>query len=298
MVVLVGSSIGLALTPTSAYWLLMLLRCGQSGGSASTIALGAGVISDIAHIREKGTFFGAFNVGPMLAPVIGPLIGGVLSQHLGWRSLFWALTIGSSGCLTAITLFLPETMLMPSSKSLKSCDILRRPLLPLLKNRSVSDVELMAIAAKPKPSRNPFQPFTYPDVLITLAFTGVAYAVNYTITATISSSFQETYSFLTETDLGLCYLPTGFGMLTSSVLTGRLLDWQYARIKQRSVDHETNFHIEKARLSTMPIHLALFAASTIGWAWSIDRKANIAVPLVLQIIRAYRKSGFVAIVPY
>jgi len=28
------------MTPTSAYWLLVLLRCLQAGGSASTIALG------------------------------------------------------------------------------------------------------------------------------------------------------------------------------------------------------------------------------------------------------------------
>ena len=34
------SSVGLALVPTSAYWLLMLLRCLQATGSASTIALG------------------------------------------------------------------------------------------------------------------------------------------------------------------------------------------------------------------------------------------------------------------
>ena len=34
------SCIGLALVPTSAYWLLMLLRCLQAAGSASTIALG------------------------------------------------------------------------------------------------------------------------------------------------------------------------------------------------------------------------------------------------------------------
>jgi MFS family permease len=34
------SCVGLALVPTSAYWLLMLLRCLQAAGSASTIALG------------------------------------------------------------------------------------------------------------------------------------------------------------------------------------------------------------------------------------------------------------------
>lgn len=34
------SCVGLALVPTSAYWLLMLLRCLQATGSASTVALG------------------------------------------------------------------------------------------------------------------------------------------------------------------------------------------------------------------------------------------------------------------
>lgn len=34
------SCVGLALVPTSAYWLLMLLRCVQAAGSASTVALG------------------------------------------------------------------------------------------------------------------------------------------------------------------------------------------------------------------------------------------------------------------
>ena len=41
MVVLTLSCVGLALVPTNAYWLLMLLRCLQAAGSASTIALGA-----------------------------------------------------------------------------------------------------------------------------------------------------------------------------------------------------------------------------------------------------------------
>jgi MFS family permease len=34
------SCVGLALVPTSAYWLLMVLRCLQAAGSASTLAIG------------------------------------------------------------------------------------------------------------------------------------------------------------------------------------------------------------------------------------------------------------------
>lgn len=40
LLILSLTCVGLALTPTSDYWLLLLLRCFQSTGSASTIALG------------------------------------------------------------------------------------------------------------------------------------------------------------------------------------------------------------------------------------------------------------------
>ena len=39
------SCVGLALVPTSAYWLLILLRYIQAAGSASTVALGRCLVS-------------------------------------------------------------------------------------------------------------------------------------------------------------------------------------------------------------------------------------------------------------
>ena len=78
------SCVGLALVPTSAYWLLMLLRCLQAAGSASTVALGnllkqrqidytlimasgAGIIGDIATPAERGGFFGLFGLGALVS---------------------------------------------------------------------------------------------------------------------------------------------------------------------------------------------------------------------------------------
>lgn len=114
------SCIGLALVPTSAYWLLLLLRCLQAAGSASTIAIGIGVISDISTHEERGGFMGVSALGPLVGPSIGPIIGGALAQKLGWRfvtypiaskwyyiskthrSIFWFLCIAASICLIAI----------------------------------------------------------------------------------------------------------------------------------------------------------------------------------------------------
>jgi len=99
------SCVGLALVPTSAYWLLVLLRCVQAAGSASTVAIGAGIIADIATPAERGGFFGLFGVGPLVGPCLGPVIGGALAQGLGWRSIFWFLCISSATCGLGLFLF-------------------------------------------------------------------------------------------------------------------------------------------------------------------------------------------------
>jgi predicted MFS family arabinose efflux permease len=145
--------------------------------------------------------------------------------------------------------------------------------------------------ASPKQSVNPWILFTFPDFMVLLTFTGIVYAVNYSITATISSSFAVVYPYLSETALGLCYLSTGGGMIIGSTFTGKLLDWEYRRAKAR-VGPDGVFCIEHARLRTMPLHLGLFVALVLGWGWSIEKHASIAVPLVLQFFRKSSSSLF------
>jgi multidrug resistance protein len=130
--ILVASSIGLALCPTHHFWLLLFLRCFQSGGSASTIALGAGVIGDISTSRERGGYFGMFNLGPMLAPAIAPAIGGALSQGLGWRSIFWSIVIMVAVCLVCILLFLPETLRSIAGNGSIPVPRLQRAVIPIV----------------------------------------------------------------------------------------------------------------------------------------------------------------------
>jgi MFS family permease len=45
------SCVGLALCPTNAYWLLMLMRCVQAAGSASTVALGGHFLPALYTLR-------------------------------------------------------------------------------------------------------------------------------------------------------------------------------------------------------------------------------------------------------
>ncbi|KAI0778343.1 MFS general substrate transporter [Trametes elegans] len=297
MIVLSLACVGLALVPTNAYWLLMVLRCVQAAGSASTVALGAGVIADIAAPAERGSFFGMWNIGPMVGPCIGPVLGGVLADHLGWRSIFWFLCIAAGVCAVIMVLLLPETLRaivgngsIPPPKGY-------RPLIPLI-GRTAADAE-HSEKQPPRGFANPLVLFTYPDVSLLLLFNALVYAVFYGVTATISTLFQPTYPFLTETDTGLCFLAIGGGMLVGGVVTGEILDREYQRVKRRltrqaeadpekkvrpeDVTKEEHFPIEYARLRLMPVFFAVYVAACIGYGWCLQAKVNIAGPLILQI---------------
>jgi EmrB/QacA subfamily drug resistance transporter len=87
--------------------MLLLLLGGISGGVASSFGLvlaarvaeglAAGVVQPIPAIiimrafepHEQGRASGIFGMGVVLAPAIGPSIGGVLVDLFGWRSIFF-----------------------------------------------------------------------------------------------------------------------------------------------------------------------------------------------------------------
>nr|ANC28058.1 major facilitator superfamily [Polyporus umbellatus] len=298
MVVLALACVGLALVPPNAYWLLMLLRCLQAAGSASTVALGAGVIADIAAPAERGTYFGMWSIGPMVGPCLGPVLGGVLADKLGWRSIFWFLVISASVCAIVMVLLLPETLRAMVGDGSIPPPKAYRPIIPVIGRTEQNPDDVV----KP-PKRtfaNPLLLFLFPDVTLCLFFNALVYSEFYAVTATISTLFQSTYPFLTETDVGLCFLAIGGGMLFGGLVNGKVLDWEYQRVKRnmiqklerdpenkmrpQDVTKEENFPIEYARLRLMPIVFVVYAAACIGYGWCLQSGVSIAGPLILQIL--------------
>lgn len=174
-----------------------------------------------------------------------------------------------------------------------------RPIIPVVgRSLDYSDTK-----PPPKPLRNPFVLFTYFDILALLFFNGILYAVFYGVTATISELFQTAYPSLNETEVGLCYLAIGGGMLIGTVTNGKLLDYEYQVIKRSIIrkaqedsekdfnweefDEAGKFPIEKARLRSAFIYTALFIATTLGYGWCLQAKVNLAGSLIMQFISEF-----------
>ena len=54
-------------------------------------------------------YMGIASLGSIFAPSLGPIIGGLLSQYLGWPSIFWFLAIAATAFFVPFLLFFPET---------------------------------------------------------------------------------------------------------------------------------------------------------------------------------------------
>jgi len=89
---------------------LIVMRTLSGGAAASVQAVGAGTISDIWEVRERGKAMGVFYLGPLCGPLLAPIVGGAIGEGLGWRSTQWFL-VGYGGVTVVFIVFaLPETL--------------------------------------------------------------------------------------------------------------------------------------------------------------------------------------------
>ncbi|KAG8679155.1 hypothetical protein FRC08_017178, partial [Ceratobasidium sp. 394] len=241
LTLLLLSCVGLALVPTNAYWLLMVLRCVQAAGSASMAALGAGVISDIAAPAERGGFLGLFTLGPMVGPCVGPVIGGLLSGNLGWRSMFWFLAIATGLMLAFMGLTFPETLraitgdgsLPPQRWNRTPISILGRKTAKIAGTDADSSRHDSATRRQSPRPLQILRAFTQPDILIILICAGIIYSLFYSVAASTATLLQEAYPYLTQSTVGPCFIPFGVGGALGSVGIGKLLDYDWRKMEAR-----------------------------------------------------------------
>lgn len=330
LVIYVGACIGLALQ--NSYAALLVLRCLQSTGSSSTIALGNGVVADIATSSERGTWMGyATSVwlplllqpsanssqGPMIGPAIGPVLGGILAQFLGWRSIFWFLVIMSTIYLIPFFIFFPETgrnvvgngsippqgwnmsvlNWLEARKTARSENSLTQTI-SRDENRAAQD----ALAQKrnlrfPNPLGT-LHVFREKDVGLLLLFNSLVYTAFYDVIASAPYLFEQIYGF-NDLQIGLCFIPFGFGAFCSPLICGRLMDWNYRRLAKKAGitidkkrgDNLRHIPIERARIQVALPLVYLGNAALLCYGWVVQIETSLAAPLVLHFIMGLGLSG-------
>lgn len=69
--------------------MLVAARALQGVGGAGLIIVAQAAVAEIAGPRDRSRFAGYFAIVWAVAGLIGPLLGGALTDWLGWRAIFW-----------------------------------------------------------------------------------------------------------------------------------------------------------------------------------------------------------------
>jgi DHA1 family bicyclomycin/chloramphenicol resistance-like MFS transporter len=89
--------------------LLILARLFQAIGGCAGPVLGRAVVRDLYKKEDAARALALLGAAMSVAPALGPVLGGVLEAHFGWRSNFAVLTLFAVTIVSLIWLKLPET---------------------------------------------------------------------------------------------------------------------------------------------------------------------------------------------
>lgn len=238
----------------------------------------------------------------MLGHVVSPVLGGVLTQFFGFRSIFW-FQLGLGGlALTLVVLFLPETLRNIAGNGTIMLKHYQQPLLACVKSspdaRFNSNPDTITLPPTITSFIEPLYLLLHIDLLGSIIFGAIAFATVVVVIATTALCL-ETYYRLSTLLVGLAFLPSAAGTLLGFFFISYMLDRDYKIVESSykaaqtieddstlSSKHNSDFPIERARLRNIWWITFLFIGATIGYGFALSSK-HLAIPLVMQFLVAF-----------
>ena len=288
--------------------MFLATRMLSGGASASVQAVGAGSIADIWEVHERGRAIGIFYLGPLCGPLLSPIIGGLLTQNLGWRSCQWFLVIFGAVILAFLVFCLPETLkerkkieaaaeaeviatdLSSAEKgsAAKSADTALRP--TLSRRSTTKSVQLKSKKYLTIARRFFIDPLRiilylqFPAVAVCVLHATVTFCALYSLNLSIQQTFSVAPYNYGPVIIGLTYIPNSMGYFLTSIVGGKWVDHIMAREARKAGRYD-----EKGKLKYKPedrmkenawLGGLLYPAALITYGWTAEYGVNLSAPLI------------------
>ncbi|KAH6634906.1 major facilitator superfamily domain-containing protein [Chaetomium sp. MPI-SDFR-AT-0129] len=266
----------------------------------ATITIGSGTIADLMPKEERGRAVSVWSVGTILGPMVGPIIGGYVSEVAGWKWVFWGVAIVIALATIAAFFILRETY-PPILLARKAAKLNR-----LNRNKHTDSnstppiyVSKLALTSKTTSPKDLFTQailrpttllLTRPAVTILCTYVAVLYGTLYLLFATYAFVFPAIYDF-SPSAAGLVFLPGGAGTLLGLAYTARFSDRNIKKVKKGQLQdgQQARMITPEDRLPliiTVPGALA-FPLGLFVYGWTAEYGVHWAVPLLGTAITGF-----------
>ncbi|KAI0908619.1 major facilitator superfamily domain-containing protein [Ustulina deusta] len=274
---------------------LIVFRTFAGGAAASVQAVGAGTIADLWEPRERGRAMGFFYLGPLMGPLLAPIIGGALTSGYGWRSTMYFLAVYGAVIFGLILFGIPETL--PRSlqeQKFASASGPEDANATAALSRVVS-TRRSVVRARTKTAglwlkRVFVDPLSilaflrFPAVALTVSFAAVTFCSLYVLNICVQSAYAAPpYSF-SPLIVGVLYVPSSLGYFIASLLGGPWLDRIMERSARRAGRYDARgrliFYPEDRVRENAWLSSTMYPGALVWFGWTIQTHQHWAVPLV------------------
>jgi EmrB/QacA subfamily drug resistance transporter len=280
LAIFIVASLLCAVAPTIE--LLTLARVLQGLGGGGLMTLSQALIGEAIPPRERARYQGYLAAVAVSANTFGPVAGGYLTQHFGWRSIFLVnLPIGLIGVLLTrklenrvpeksnwrpdpfgllwFTIFVTTTLL--TLEQAQHVDLGAAPMLGGLFAAGV--ISLMLLVRQERRAPSPLIPLSLlglpaiwrSDALA--AFQGAALVS----LITFLPIYLEVVRGLTPAETGLLLVPLTIGIGTGSLLTGRLV----SKTGRTTIFPVVGLALVTATLVVLATSAQAMSTTALGW---------------------------------
>ncbi|CAE7203653.1 unnamed protein product [Rhizoctonia solani] len=258
---------------------LLVTRFLAGAFGSSPLTNAGGTIADMFTARDRGLASALFAMAPFAGPVLGPIVGGYVSEsRAGWRWNFWIMFIFSAVMFVLSVLLVPETF---------APVLLRRRAREL---HAESEGKLHYVSKYEKGSKKAFgeimkinlsRPFVLlfqePIVLLFSIYTALIYGTLYGLFAAFPVVFQRGRHF-SPGEGGLAFLGVGLGIVIATSCTPIS-----NKIYYRAMEKGNGVAPPEARLVMACVGAVLLPISMTWFAWTTYPSVHYIVPIIAGV---------------
>ncbi|KAM0820539.1 putative Major facilitator superfamily domain-containing protein [Seiridium cardinale] len=243
-------------------------------GAASGVTLTGPVLTDMFRAKDRGKSLAVAGFIPYLGPALGPILGGLVAQHLYWGWFFWIMSIFDALVVVIGLFVLKETCTVVLQR--RKQPVFQAGLDFTTPARPFTTAYLSSVLTPIRTAlMRPIQLLLFRPLIFFISFNfAINFAMYFLVLSTFATLYIDRYGE-SESISSLHYFAIAIGAVFATQAGGPLMDLLFRYQKAQSTGR--NEENPEFRVPLMALGAAIFPVGLLWQGWAAETRAHWAV---------------------